>query len=100
MDFDVGADDNAHTAILQAVIGHLLTTDDLAELCNDAGVPILVGRDGAPVHLSAVHSFADAGVMTTDHGVWIEMSDGSRFACPIVVHTVPEPGFTLRDPTT
>lgn len=99
MDFDTGADDNAHTAILQAVICHLLGTNDLCDICDDAGIPALIGQDGTPVHITAVGSYADEGVLSTDHGVVIAMSDGSRFACPISVQALPEQGFSLRDPT-
>jgi hypothetical protein len=76
-----------HEQMLQQVLLHLLTDEagDLEELCEAAGIPVLSDAAGAPVYLSSVRSYEDAGVMTLDKGVWIELSDGSQFGFTITV---------------
>jgi hypothetical protein len=64
-----------HETVLQAVIRSLLTSDDLDQLC----------RDGDPIHVRSAETYADAGVLTLDRGVYLELSDGSRFGLTLSV---------------
>ena len=77
--------DYDHETILEAVIRALLTSDDLDELSRDAGTGVLIDRDGQPVTVDSALSYADAGVLTLDKGVYLEFSDGSRFGLTISV---------------
>lgn len=74
-----------HEAILEAVVQHLLTSDDFDALCADAGTATLIDGDGQPVSLHSAATYRDAGVMTHDRGVYVEFSDGSTFALTITV---------------
>jgi hypothetical protein len=76
-----------HEQMLQQVLLHLLTDEagELEELCETAGIPVLSDAAGAPVYLRSVRSYEDAGIMTLDKGVWIELSDGSQFGYTITV---------------
>jgi hypothetical protein len=84
---DEPSDEFDHEQTLQQVLLHLLTTeaDDLEELCEAAGIPTLTDTAGVPVYLTSVRSYEDAGIMTLDKGVWIELSDGSQFGYTITV---------------
>ncbi len=57
-----------HEEILQAVVRHLLTSDELDQLCADADVPALVDAAGRPVRITGAHTYRDAGVLTLDRG--------------------------------
>jgi hypothetical protein len=80
-------EDGLHENVLQQVLLHLLQAEagDLEELCEDAGVPVLRDQHGQPVYLTSVHSYADAGIMTLDKGVWITMSDGAEFGFTVSI---------------
>jgi hypothetical protein len=84
---DEPADEFGHEETLQQVLLHLLTTeaDDLEELCEAAAIPTLTDTGGVPVYLTSVRSYEDAGIMTFDKGVWIELSDGSQFGYTVTV---------------
>ena len=84
---DEPADEFDHEQTLQQVLLHLLQVEatDLEELCEAAGIPTLTDTAGQPVYLTSVRSYEDAGIMTLDKGVWIELSDGSQFGYTITV---------------
>jgi hypothetical protein len=84
MDKDDWAD-YGHEEILQAVIRHVLTADDLDQLCDAAGTPTLIDAGGSPVTITAARTYHDAGVLTLDPGVLLELSDGSQFGLTITV---------------
>jgi hypothetical protein len=95
-DLDEAYAEFGHEEILQALVRHLLTTDDLAQLCDDADVPALVDADGQPVRITSAHTYRDAGVLTLDRGVWLELSDGSVFGLTVTVSRRPTAEVTLR----
>lgn len=74
-----------HETVLQAVIRYLLTSDDLYALSCDAGAAALVDGDGDPIYVRSAETYADAGVLTLDRGVYLELSDGSRFGVTLSV---------------
>lgn len=90
---------DAHTTVLQTLLVHLLTTADLSDLCEDAGIADLVDADGQPVDVTSVLTYDDAGVLSLDRGVVIELSDGARVACPLSLQAPPGPGTSLRTAT-
>src|SRR6266545_2226710 len=90
--------DHAHEEILQAAIRHLLTTDDLDQICAQAGIPALLDHTGQPVTITTAHSYRDAGVLTLDRGVRLELSDGSRFGLTLTVSARPEVEVTVGPP--
>ncbi len=93
-------DEYAHEEILQAAVRHLLTADDLDQICADADLPALLDATGHPVTITAANSYRDAGVLTLDRGVWLELSDGSRFGLTVTVSRRPTGEVTLRHPAT
>ena len=84
---DEPQDEFGHEQMLQQILLHLLQVEanDLEELCEAAGVPVLADDCGQPVYLTSVRSYEDAGIMTLDKGVWITLSDGSAFGFTITV---------------
>ncbi len=90
--------DDDHETILQGVIRALLTSDDLDELSRDAGTAVLIDRDGEPVTVSSALTYDDAGVLTYDKGVYVELSDGSRFGVTISVSSRGHGDVTVRPP--
>lgn len=93
---DNGLDEYAHEEILQALVTYLLTTADLDQLCDDAELPHLVHHDGTPVTISSARVYRDAGVMTLDRGVWVELSDGSVFGLTVHISRRPRHDITLH----
>ena len=91
--------DHDHETILQQVIRALLTSDDLDELSRDADTAVLIDRDGEPVLVTSALTYADAGVLTLDKGVYLELSDGSRFGLTISVSSRGHGDTTVRPPT-
>lgn len=89
-----------HEDVLQDVVRHLLTTEDLDQLCDDADIPTLVDPDGQPVTITAAHTYHDAGVLTLDHGVLLELSDGSQLGLTVRASRRPHGPATLRPPGT
>ena len=87
-----------HETILQAVIRTLLTGDDLDELSRDAGTALLIDHDGEPVTITSALTYADADVLTLDKGVYLELSDGSRFGLTISVPSRGHGDVTVRPP--
>lgn len=77
----------------------LLTSDDLDELSRDAGTAVLIDRDGDPVLITSALTYADAGVLTLDKGVYLELTDGSRFGLTISVASRGHGATTVRPPT-
>ncbi|MFC0505004.1 hypothetical protein [Micromonospora costi] len=84
-----------HEEILQALVLRLLTSADLDELCDDVDLPQLTS-DGQPVTITAAHTYRDAGVLTLDRGVWLELSDGSAFGLTVHISRRPRGEVTLR----
>ncbi|MGS2619300.1 hypothetical protein ACVCAH_32970 [Micromonospora sp. LZ34] len=95
-DIDDEFGDYAHEEILQALVRHLLTSDELDQLCDDADLPQLTDCDGQPVHITSARSYRDAGVLTLDRGVWLELSDGSVFGLTVHISRRPTTEVTLR----
>ncbi|WP_428962977.1 hypothetical protein [Micromonospora fluostatini] len=87
-DRDSDGDEYAHEDTLQALIRHLLTTADLDDLCDDAGLPHLV-HDGEPVTVTTARTYHDAEILTLDRGVWLELSDGSAFGLTVHINRRP-----------
>ena len=98
---DLGAalDDADHENLLPALVKRLLTAASLPELCEDSELPVLVDDQGQPVHLAACHTYRQAGVMTLNPGVWLELSDGSAFGLTLTVSRRPHSGTELRATT-
>jgi hypothetical protein len=90
--------DYGHEQILQAVVRHALTAEDLAQLCEAAETPTLVDAAGSPVTITAARTYRDAGVLTLDPGVLLELSDGSQFGLTITVSRRPSDEVNLRPP--
>src|SRR5919197_910787 len=88
----------AHEEILQALVLSLLTGGDLDQLCDDADLPQLVYEDGSPVTITSARSYRDAGVLTLDRGVWLELSDGSVFGLTVTVSGRPDREITVQPP--
>ncbi|MGN9920285.1 hypothetical protein [Micromonospora palomenae] len=86
----------AHEDILQALVRHLLTREDPDQLCDDAELPQLTHDDGTPVTITSARVYRDAGVMTLDRGVWLELSDGSMFGLTVQISRRPRSEVTLR----
>ncbi|MGW3607935.1 hypothetical protein [Micromonospora sp. NPDC005161] len=86
----------AHEEILQALVLQLLTSDELDQLCDDADLPQLTDADGQPVHIGSARTYRDAGVLTLDRGVWLELSDGSVFGLTVQISRRPTTEVTLR----
>ena len=88
-------DEYGHEQVLQQILLHLLQVEanNLEELCEAAGTAILTDAHGQPVYLTSVRSYEDAGIMTLDKGVWLELSDGSAFGYTITVGHRPT-GYT------
>lgn len=95
-DCDDEFDEYAHEDILQALVRHLLTSDELDQLCDDADLPQLTHSDGQPVTITSARTYRDAGVLTLDRGVWLELSDGSVFGLTVQISRRPAGEVTLR----
>ncbi len=91
-------EDTDHETILQAVIRALLTSADLDELSRDADTAVLIHHDGEPVTITSALTYADAGVLTLDKGVYLELSDGSRLGLTIGVSSRGHGHTTVRPP--
>lgn len=87
-----------HEQILEAAVRHLLRTGDLDRICDEAGFPVLIQGTGEPVTVTAARTYRDAGVSTLDRGVWLELSDGSRYGLTITCSGRPDREVTLRPP--
>ena len=90
--------DDDHETVLQAVLRSVLTSDDLDRLCEDAGTAVLLDAHGHPLEVRSAHTYADAGVLTLDRGVLLELSDGSRFGLTISVASRGHGDTTVRPP--
>ncbi|MEV0430581.1 hypothetical protein [Micromonospora sp. NPDC050495] len=89
-------DDYAREEILQALLLRLLAGNDLDQLCDDADLPQLTHDDGTPVTVTCARFYRDAGVLTLDRGVWLELSDGSVLALTVTIARRPHHEVTLR----
>ena len=85
--------EHAHEEALQAALLDMFTGDyaDLTDFCHDAGLPAPHRADEQPVVIDAAHSYRDAGVLTTDRGVVLDLSDGSQFQLTITMSSRPRP---------
>ncbi|MCO1593767.1 hypothetical protein M8C17_01145 [Micromonospora sp. RHAY321] len=86
----------AHEEILQALVTRLLTSGDLDQLCDDTDLPHLVHGDGSPVTITSARVYRDAGVLTLDRGVWLELSDGNVFGLTVQISGRPCGEVTLH----
>ena len=86
----------AHEELLQALVARLLTSADLDQLCDEADLPQLTHDDGTPVTVTFARVYRDAGVLTLDRGVWLELSDGSVFGLTVTVSHRPSVEVNLR----
>jgi hypothetical protein len=93
-------EDADHEHLLERLLRHLLSSDDLDALCADAGLPVLIDSNGQPVYMRDAASYVDAGVMTLNHGVAIRLSDGSEFQLTIVTSRRPDSPVRARLPGT
>jgi hypothetical protein len=95
---DLGAtiDDAEVENLIPALVKRLLTGASLAELCDDTGLPVLVDEHDQPVDCAACHTYRQAGVMTLDTGVWLELSDGSAFGLTLTISRRPHTDTALR----
>jgi hypothetical protein len=89
-----------HEDLLERLLRHLLSGDDLDEICEEAGLPVLMNSTGEPVYVREVVAYGDAGVMTLDRGVVIRLSDGSEFQLGIVASRRPDSPFRFRPAST
>ncbi|MGK5741508.1 hypothetical protein [Micromonospora sp. URMC 103] len=85
----------AHEEILQALVLRLLTSAELDELCDEVDLPQLT-YEGQPVAIAAASTYREAGVLTLDRGVWLELSDGSAFGLTVHISRRPRGEVTLR----
>ncbi|MGY0005227.1 hypothetical protein [Micromonospora sp. I033] len=86
----------AHEELVQGLAARLLTSADLDQLCDDADLPQLTHDDGTPVTVTSARVYRDAGVLTLDRGVWLELSDGSVFGLTVSIARRPRHEVTLR----
>jgi hypothetical protein len=98
VDDDLGAtiDDAEAENLIPALVKRLLNSVPLAGLCDDTGLPVLVDEHGQPVDIAACQTYRQAGVMTLDAGVWLELSDGSAFGLTLTFSRRPHTDTALR----
>jgi hypothetical protein len=82
-----------HEEALQAALLDMFTGDhaDLTDFCADAGLPAPHSPDEQPVVIDEAHSYRDAGLLSTDRGVVLDLSDGSQFQLTITMSRRPQP---------
>jgi hypothetical protein len=99
-DFDDEFDDDEfdHEQLLEQLVIGLLRHADLEDLCEQADLPVLLDAVGDPVEMTAVDSYHDAGVLTLDHGIWVEFSDGAVYGLTVTVSHRPARPGTVRPP--
>ncbi|MFG2043944.1 hypothetical protein [Dactylosporangium sp. NPDC048998] len=88
-------EDLGHEGLLEALVTHLLGSDTLEQLCTDADLPVLIDSDGDPVTLTA-RTYRDAGVLSMNRGIFLDLSDGSAFGLTVTVSRRPGAEVTLR----
>ncbi|MBF9134732.1 hypothetical protein I0C86_38250 [Plantactinospora sp. S1510] len=93
-------EDTDQEELLQRLLQHFLSSDDLNELCADAGLPVLIDSNGQPVYVREAVSYDDAGVMTLNRGVVIRLSDGGELQLTIVTSRHPVSPVQIRPPGT
>jgi hypothetical protein len=89
-----------HEEFLQAIVLHVFNADALDQVCDDAGIPALLDAGGQPVTISDARTYHDAGVLTRDRGVLVDLSDGSQFGLTVSVSRRPSGEVNLRPPST
>lgn len=89
-----------HVTILEAVIRHLLRNDDLYSMCCDANTAVLLDGDGDPIDIRSAETYANASVMTLDHGVYVELSDGTSISVTIGLSVPGRHDTTVSPPPT
>jgi hypothetical protein len=85
-----------HEEFLQALLWRLFNADALDQLCDDAGIPAPLDAGGQPVTISDARTYRDAGVLTRDRGVLVDLSDGSQFGLTVSVSRRPSGEVSLR----
>ncbi|WP_028188846.1 hypothetical protein [Salinispora pacifica] len=93
-------EDTDHEGLLERLLRHLLSGNDLDELCEEAALPVLMEHTGGPLYVREVVTYGDAGVMTLNRGVVIRLSDGSEFQLSIVTSRRPGSPVRVRPPST
>ncbi|WP_327007637.1 hypothetical protein OHA72_10400 [Dactylosporangium sp. NBC_01737] len=88
-------DELSYEQLIEALVTSLLSGDTLEQLCVDADLPVLVDDTGEPVTVTA-RTYPDAGVLTLDRGIWLEMSDGSAYGLTVTVSRRPSIEVHLR----
>lgn len=92
---DAGTDDEyRHEDTIQAALVAALTGQDtdlanLTDFCEAHGLPALRDTDGTAVTVIDAHTYRDAGVLTGNRGVVLDLSDGSQFQLTIVFARCP-----------
>ncbi len=86
----------SHEEFLQALLWHLFNADALDQLCDDAGIPAPLDAVGQPVTISDARTYRDAGVLTRNRGVLVDLSDGSQFGLTVSVSRRPSGEVTGR----
>jgi hypothetical protein len=84
-------DEYGHEETIEAVLVDTFRHEraELTSFCEEAGLPLLLDTDGEPVTVQSAHTYRDAGVLTLNRGVVLELSDGSEFQLTIVISRRP-----------
>ena len=96
--FDDLDDIDIHERLMQELIARLLTGESLDVLCADADLPVLVDDHDEPVAVRTAAGYEEAGVLTLDSGVWVELTDGSALGLTVKISRRPDAETRLRDP--
>ncbi|MGW3606487.1 hypothetical protein [Micromonospora sp. NPDC005161] len=59
-------------------------------------MPALPSYRTGPVTIPSARVYRDAGVLTLDRGVWLELSDGSVFGLTVQISRRPRGDVTVR----
>jgi hypothetical protein len=88
-------DEFDHEQLLEQLVIGLMRQADLADLCEEADLPVLLDAAGRPVTLVTARGYRAVGVLTLDRGIWLEFSDGAVYGLTVSVsHRPIEPGTT------
>ncbi|QOC89708.1 hypothetical protein [Micromonospora craniellae] len=93
-------EDTDHEDLLERLLRHLLSGGNLDELCEEAGLPVLLESTGRPVNVREVVADGDAGVLALNRGVVFRLSGGSEVQLSIVTSRRPDSPVQERPPRT
>jgi hypothetical protein len=84
-------DEYGHEEAIQAALVATFRGEhaDLSDTCEEAGMPALLDACGGPVAVARTHTYRDAGVLTFNRGVVLDLSDGSQFQLTIAISRRP-----------